>query len=282
MSNPQKTLAKYLIDIALAVITKEDGTAYALETATKATAKVLTEETKGTKLVVDNKLLAQKKDKEVITGAEITLEDNAFIPVVVKILQGGEVRLDIDGNIIGYSAPLAGEVNTLDKFSLDIYVCNYDASGDIIGYTQLALPNCTGKPIELGFENDKFFAPSYTINSAPSEGQAPYEVEFIRELPIVEAASSVATVLFQTAKSVQSGATVTLSAAPKNGETVWFAPASTAMANLKESAAMTKLAGDGTTKTIIAPTTAGKYKLYVVADGEIKNVSAAELTVTAA
>ena len=169
----------------------------------------------------------------------------------------------------------------LEKFDLDIYTCNYDASGEIVGYTQLALPNCTGKPVELGFENDKFFAPSYTINSAPAQGQAPYEINFVTELPIVESGGSLASVLFQTAKSVAGGASVTLSAAPKAGETVWFAPAGTTFGNLKEGATMTKLVGDGTGKAIAAPATAGKYKLYVVAGGAINTTSVAELTVTA-
>ena len=203
------------------------------------------------------------------------------MPVVVQILQGGSIRQDSEGNITGYSAPAAGDVNNLEKFDLDIYMCNYDASGDIIGYTRLSLPNCTGKPIELSFENDKFFAPSYTINSAPSQGQSPYEIDFVDDLPIVESGGSLANVLFQTAKSVAGGASVTLAAAPKTGETVWFAPANTAASALKEGATMTKLVGDGTAKAINAPTTAGKYKLYVVAGSTIKSTSVAELTVTA-
>ena len=281
---PKQTEEKFLVDIALVVITTKENVpvSYAVQTTNKASSKVVTEETKGTKLVVKGKLKAQKRDKKVITGLEVTLEDTSFQPELVRILQGGTLEVDDSGEFVKYTAPIAGEEETSVDFDTDIYIANYDEAGNILCYDKLSMPNCKGQPIDLEFEDDKFFAPKYPITSAPAKGQAPYTIEKVTELPAVDhSLPSNASTLFANAKSVAGGASVTLASAPKAGETVWFAPDATVVGNLTEGATMTKLVGNGSGKAILAPTTAGKYKLYVVIGNTIRSTSTAELTVTA-
>ena len=54
---------------------------------------------------------------------------------------------------------------------------------DIVSYIKVAFPNCAGKPVNIKLENGTFFAPEYTIMSAPSTGEAPYTITAVEELP---------------------------------------------------------------------------------------------------
>lgn len=62
-------------------------------------------------------------------------------------------------------------------------------------------------------------------------------------------------------EKVKAGALVTI-AAPSDGVSAWLAPADTTV--FIEGATMTRLIGNGTSSTIVAPTTLGSYKLYIV------------------
>lgn len=177
---------KYLTDIALIVLTTKETNPRVLtwDTASKATAKINIEETKGVKLIVKKVLKAQKKDGKVITGCEVTFEDNVFLPEVVQIVQGGELIME-EGKFQRYDAPITGDIKEAVVFDLDVYTANYNAAGVITGYTKIAFPNCTGQPINLETEDDKFFAPKFTIASAPNTGQAPYYMEDCDALPVI-------------------------------------------------------------------------------------------------
>jgi len=88
-------IEKYLTDVVMAVIIpKGESSQLSWKTASKVGFKISTEETKGVKLIIHNVLKAQKKDKKVITGSEITFEDNVFLPEVVRVMQGGVVTFD--------------------------------------------------------------------------------------------------------------------------------------------------------------------------------------------
>lgn len=172
------------IDVALVVIrtgTTTDGVEYAVDTANKVAVEVQTETTDAIKLVKLGKLLAQKGKKVTVTGNQITLTDNVFIPEVVKILQGGTVQGT--GNSLMYEPPVAGSSDTGTVFELDLYSVQYDASGQIVNYEKTTYPNCQGEPIALSIEDGVFRVQEYVIDSAPKTGEAPYKISYVAELP---------------------------------------------------------------------------------------------------
>lgn len=172
------------IDVALVVIrtgTTTDGVEYAVDTANKVAVEVQTETTDAIKLVKLGKLLAQKGKKVTVTGNQITLTDNVFIPEVVKILQGGTVQGT--GNSLTYEPPVAGSSDTGTVFELDLYSVQYDASGQIVNYEKTTYPNCQGEPIALSIEDGVFRVQEYVIDSAPKTGEAPYKISYVAELP---------------------------------------------------------------------------------------------------
>jgi hypothetical protein len=83
--------------------------------------------------------------------------------------------------------------------------------------------------------------------------------------------------VFATSVVINGGATVIIVSSGASTNSVWFAPAGTT--NFVAGATMTK-AANGTSTTILAPTTAGVYYLYLIDSvGNISNASIATLTV---
>jgi len=177
------TVQKALIGVAMVVLTGPGGERYSFSTSTKANAKIVIEQGKKIELVIKGVLKAQKKFDSAIKGVDVEFEDNMFLPEVVALLQGGSVAKDEDGNFLAYTPPAAGSAPNLSKFDVDIYTEETDTSGEITGYVRLSLPNGKGEPVELTFDDSKFYAATYTISTAPSPGQAPYVIEAVGSLP---------------------------------------------------------------------------------------------------
>lgn len=177
-----------LIGVALVVLTDKDGKQYSFTTATKANAKLDIEEGKKTELIIKGALKAMKKFPSVIKGVSVEFQDNMFLPEVVALLQGGIVEIDSDsGEFKSYTPPVAGVTPDLESFDVDIYTEETDTDGQILSYAKLSLPNGKGEPVDLAFEDEKFFSATYTINTAPSMGQPPYKIERVAELPEISA-----------------------------------------------------------------------------------------------
>ena len=176
------------IDVSLVVVRTGmvDGddtnvTEIAVDTANKVGVEPQTETTDAIKLVKLGRLIAQKPATTTITGHQITLTDNVFIPELVKILQGGTV--EGTGDTLTYTPPVAGSTDKGQVFELDCYSAQYDASGQIVRYEKITYPNCQGTPVAMSSEDDVFRVPEYTINSAPKEGEAPYKISYVKTLP---------------------------------------------------------------------------------------------------
>ena len=161
-------------------VTREFG----FTTANKLGVEPQIETTDAVKLMIKGKLKAQKKEESTITGHQLTLTDNVFNPELVKILQGGTITYDsTTGELTGYTPPVVGSDNKGEVFTLNAYSAQYNAAGQIVNYEKIAYPNCTGVPIAFGAEDGVFRAPEYTINSAPDNGQAPYDITYVDALP---------------------------------------------------------------------------------------------------
>lgn len=174
------------IDVAMVTI-KQGETEIALDTASKIAVSPETEVTDAVKLIIKGVLKAQKRAVTTLTGNTITLTDNVFNPEVVKILQGGTITYDTQDTtkVIKYTPPVAGAVNEVDPFELVAYSAVYDEAGILQEYEKITYPNCKGEPIALTSEDNVFRVNEYTISSAPSEGQAPYTIEYVDALPVI-------------------------------------------------------------------------------------------------
>lgn len=179
------------IDVVLVSIKPQgvDTDEIILDTANKIQVTVATETTEKQTLVVKGRLIAQKPEQTTITGHSIVLTDNVFNPELVKILQGGTIKYDSGEptKVVGYTPPVVGSTDKGQVFDLNAYSAIYDAAGIIQGYERIKYPNCQGVPIALNSEDGVFRASEYTINSAPTNGQAPYEMDIVKTLPTVEA-----------------------------------------------------------------------------------------------
>lgn len=178
------------IDVAMVCILVGDestGTQIALDTASQIGVETATEVTDAVKLVIKNKLKAQKPQQTTITGTNITLTDNVFIPEVVKVLQGGTIEYDTSdtSKIVGYTPPVAGSGEKGVVFTMIVYSAQYDESGQIVQYERITYPNCQGTPVSLNSEDNVFRVSEYTITSAPRKGQAPYAIKYVDALPVV-------------------------------------------------------------------------------------------------
>ena len=189
MSKTQKkavgipTIDVSLVVVRTGVVNGDDtnATEIAVDTANKVGVEPQTETTDAIKLVKLGRLIAQKPATTTITGHQITLTDNVFIPELVKILQGGTV--EGTGDTLTYTPPVAGSTDKGQVFELDCYSAQYDASGQIVRYEKITYPNCQGTPVAMSSEDDVFRVPEYTINSAPKEGEAPYKISYVKTLP---------------------------------------------------------------------------------------------------
>lgn len=179
------------IDVVLVTITAKIGektVELALDTANKVQIDPQTETVEPTKLIIKGNLKAQKRGQTILTGNKLTLTDNVFNPELVQILQGGTIEYAEDGiTVLKYTPPLVGEslVDSLPVFELNTYSSQYDEAGLIVRYEKTTYPNCTGQPITMSSEDNVFRVNSYTIESAPAKGEAPYAIEYVDELPAV-------------------------------------------------------------------------------------------------
>lgn len=195
MPNPNRVHEIPTIDVALVEIETAAGTHFALDTASKIGVEPQVETQEAVKLIVKGVLKAQKPSVATVTGNQITLTDNLFIPELVKILQGGTIRYwtsadktaqgteETEFGISGYTPPVAGSSEKGEVFTLHAYSAQYDTSGQIVQYEKITYPNCQGVPVAFASEDGAFRAPEYTINSAPSKNQAPYEINYVAALP---------------------------------------------------------------------------------------------------
>lgn len=186
------------IDVALVTMeVSGQENEIALDTASTIEVNPTSETEDAVQLIVKGRLIAQKPSNTTVTGNTITLTDNVFNPEMVKILQGGTIKYwfdaehssetDTDANfgVASYKPPVAGSAEKGTVFKLHAYSSIYNAAGIITGYEKISYPNCQGTPVFLNTEDGAFRAPEYTINSAPTENEAPYEITYVDELPTV-------------------------------------------------------------------------------------------------
>lgn len=163
-----------------------------LNTANQIQVTTATETQDKVPLIVKGVLIAQKPQVTTVTGNTLVITDNVFNPELVQILQGGTIKYDDSEptKVVGYTPPVVGSSDKGKVFDLMAYSAIYDAAGLIQGYERITYPNCQGVPVAFNSQDGAFRAPSYTINSAPNNGQAPYDIDIVKTLPTVTDAAS--------------------------------------------------------------------------------------------
>ena len=158
-----------------------------LNTANQIQVTTATETQDKVPLIVKGVLIAPNPQVPTVTGNNLVITDNVFNPELVKILQGGTIKYS-EGEptkVVGYTPPAVGSSDKGQVFDLMAYSAIYDAAGLIKGYERITYPNCQGVPVAFNSQDGAFRAPSYTINSAPNNGQAPYDIDIVDTLPTV-------------------------------------------------------------------------------------------------
>lgn len=177
------------IDVAMVTIQTYEDSAdeLVITTANKLGVTVATDTQDKIPLIVKGILIAQKPQQTTITGHTLVLTDNVFIPELVQILQGGTIKYDDveTTKVVGYTPPVVGSTEKGKLFKLNAYSAIYNAAGVVTGYEKITYPNCQGVPVAFKSEDGVFRASDYTINSAPAQGEAPYEMDIVSALPIV-------------------------------------------------------------------------------------------------
>lgn len=264
------------IDVNLVTITTKAGKEFGFDTANQIEVEVQTETTDSVKLVIKGRLRAQKPEEATITGHQITLHDNVFNPELVKVLQGGKILYfqDAEKTITSenetsfgfakYTPPVAGSAEKGEVFTLNAYSAIYNAAGVITGYEKTMYPNCQGVPVAFNSEDGSFRAPEYTINSAPDTGEAPYEVEWVKELPTLDdpgAIHATGVMVYPVSASLYIGGTTVISAtvepALATDKTVTWSSSNSSVAIVDSNGSVTAI-GVGTA-TITATTNDGGF-----------------------
>ena len=174
-----------VVRVSIQAVDSEDE--LILDTANQIQVTVATETQDKVPLIVKGVLIAQKPQVTTVTGNTIVITDNVFNPELVTILQGGTIKYDRENTskVIGYTPPVVGSSEKGKIFKLMAYSAIYDAAGLIKGYEKITYPNCQGVPVAFNSQDGSFRAPEYTINSAPNNGEPPYDIDIVDSIPAV-------------------------------------------------------------------------------------------------
>lgn len=191
------TIDVNLVTISVVITDGQSTTTdeFGFDTANQVEVEAQTEDEDAVRLIIKGKLKAQKPAQSIITGHQITLHDNVFNPELVKVLQGGTIEYwtseehtthssePTEFGVAKYTPPVVGSDDKGSIFTLNTYSAIYNAAGVITGYEKTMYPNCQGVPVSFNTEDGTFRAPEYTINSMPNNGEAPYDIDFVKTLP---------------------------------------------------------------------------------------------------
>ena len=184
----EKLTEKSIVNIVrVEIITEEDSPkTYRFDTASEATYAPVVSEGSETILRVKNAILATNRTEDIQYGSDLNLTQVVMVPEVLAIVDGGKlvtIGASSSLKVTGYNPPAVGAVVNRVKFTTKIYTEEKDADGATLGYQCFAFKGCKGKPVSFTFKDGEFMAPAYTISSRVKKGTAPYNLEFLEQLP---------------------------------------------------------------------------------------------------
>ncbi|MEG2246307.1 MAG: hypothetical protein RSC84_02560 [Peptostreptococcaceae bacterium] len=175
------------IDVVMSqIITKEtQPRTLTWQTGSKVNVKPITAEGKEVPLDVKGVRYAVKRAKNSYLGNELKYSENSFTPAIFALINGGTLIEEPSGTFKSYEPPAIGEEEAKVKFDLITYSANYNEAGDLVNYMKTTYYHCEGTVTGYDQEDDKFFAPEFTIMSTPPKGTKPYKMEVIEALPAI-------------------------------------------------------------------------------------------------
>lgn len=184
MSN-EKTTEKPIVNIVRTELVTEEITprTFRINTATEATYSAVISEGSETVLRVKNEIKSINRTEDIQYGSDINMSEAVMTPEVMAIIDGGILSKDEEGNITKYTPPVVGSSVKRIPFTLKIYTEEKDTDGDTVGYQCFSFKGCKGKPVSYTFKDGEYLVPQYTANSRVKKGTAPYELDFMEELP---------------------------------------------------------------------------------------------------
>ena len=135
----------------------------------------------------DTKILAIVRTPDLLYGYNLKLVDNTFDVNAAALIEGGAVKKDEAGAVIGYDSAMLADGATMKPFRATIYVANYQGDA-IVNYVKLTLNKCEGKAPTIKVGED-FFAPEFEIKAreATKAGLPVKNLEYVDELPKIPA-----------------------------------------------------------------------------------------------
>lgn len=135
----------------------------------------------------DTKILAIVRTPDLLYGYNLKLVDNTFDVNAAALIEGGAVKKDESGAVIGYDSAMLADGATMKPFRATIYVANYQGDS-IVNYVKLTLNKCEGKAPTIKVGED-FFAPEFEIKAreATKAGLPVKNLEYVDELPEIPA-----------------------------------------------------------------------------------------------
>lgn len=168
-------------------VTEEDTpkTYRLTDVATDAEATVYLSEGERNPLRVKNRIHAQNNTEDIVLGYDLRFVNALMVPEVIALFDGGTLKFDDTDpdKVIGYDAPVMGEVVDRKPFTTHIYAEEKDCNGDTMRYIRFIYPHCKGKPVDYSYQDGEFFAPELEAMSTPKCGESPSSFEILDELP---------------------------------------------------------------------------------------------------
>ena len=137
---------------------------------------------------VKNTVMGRIKTDDLLSGYNLSCEDERFIPQVIALVDGGS--WDGEASTKKYTGPKAGEATARTAFDAYLYTSDRGAGGEIKNRLEWKFPNCKGKPVKFGGEDNAFTKQPYEFESRPEDGEAAYEVSVVDEFPDEETTGS--------------------------------------------------------------------------------------------
>lgn len=186
MSDPvlQNVSAGFAVDAIEAVVLTTGSASYLLKTGTEADYRNAVEAGEEKALRKLNRILALHKTQDLPKGYDITLTDVLMTPEVYALVDGG-VNTLASSAFSRYQAPAIGSAVSRTPFTLEVYARYVGTDGETDGYLKFTTPHCTGKPVDFTVRDGDFWAPKYTIQSRPDNGESPLTIDKVAELPTV-------------------------------------------------------------------------------------------------
>lgn len=169
------------------IVTRENTpAAHVYKTMTKFTAEAYVDEGQEVVQRVKNNIMGRIKTDDILSGYNISCEDERFIPKVIALLDGGKWETGSGSSNSKYTGPKAGEATERTAFDLYLYTSDRGAGGEVKNILEWKFPNGKGKPVKFGGEDNAFSKQAYEIQTRPETGEETYSVSIVDKFPYDE------------------------------------------------------------------------------------------------